>query len=86
MLEDGSVPIGISCRNGKELKNLIRLGARLDRIVEVLHYSDIKDGKLLIGKAIEEFDKINLGRGGGREGELEGNQSSYGSYGITSNR
>ena len=108
---DGSVPIGIPCKDDKqfnryrglvlyqgtteELKNYVRQGARVENILEVLHYSKKKSGMELFGKALEVFDRIK------NEGEREGNMgkrtfgkilhnSSYGvaaqnwlNYGLT---
>jgi DNA polymerase elongation subunit (family B) len=70
----------------EELKDLIRKGARLEKILDVLHYSNSREGKDLFGRPIEEFEEIK------REGEIEGNKgkrafgklmmnSSYGKYG-----
>lgn len=80
---DGSVPIGIPAKDGasfnrykgsvfyqgttEELKSLIRQGAKLESILEVLHYSRRKSGKELFGKALAVFDRIKS------EGEREGN-------------
>ena len=93
VVEDGKVPFGIPRKIGlefnrvrgrvyyegttEELKNYVRLGAVVDKIVKVLHYKERKEGKELFGESIEVFDKIK------REGGLELVKKEYVEYDST---
>jgi hypothetical protein len=84
LYSDGSMPLGIPCRIGKdfnrlkgrvlfkgtteELKNLIKLGARVERIEKVLHYDKKREGDEIWGKSIGEFERIK------RDGEKTKNK------------
>ncbi len=98
VVEDGKVPFGIPRKIGlefnrvrgrvyyegttEELKNYVRLGAVVDKIVKVLHYKERKEGKELFGESIEVFDKIKReGTEMGNKGKL-GHNSGYGKFGL----
>jgi len=66
------------------LKNLVRLGAKIERIDKVLHYPNRRKGSILWGESIGEWERIKReGEETGNKGKWAfGNNSSYGKFGL----
>jgi hypothetical protein len=100
---DGGVLLGIPYKTGsefsrvkgrvlykgttEELKNLVRLGAVVERIESVLHYPRRREESNLWGESIEEWESIKRegvetdNKGKRAFGKL-GNNSAYGKFGL----